>query len=169
MSQTIRLATLPLELCRWLRSEKRTKVHPKPLGWLQTAEAQESLKLDSDEALQVDQVLAFSQALIFDPLLVDPFDSALVYFLAVLSIDPLTKRLHTATSYSYQLARVVYCMQVIRVKVLLPAAAQERQGRAKQKRFLGQRKIFLADGSLTLISTMISLLAYANTGWEPGL
>ncbi|KAI9825135.1 MAG: hypothetical protein M1819_000593 [Sarea resinae] len=127
-----RLATLPLELCRWLRSEKRTKAclicyclrvfahrtfaaHA-PDARLKDADellhltaeqnerlqaVWESLELDSDKALQVDQVLAFSQALIFDPLLVDPFDSALVHFLAVLSIDPLTERLHTATSYSY--------------------------------------------------------------------
>jgi hypothetical protein len=106
------------------------------------------------------------------------FDSALVHFLAVLGIDAKMGRLRTANHYSYVLAGMVYCVWVLGAKILLPSQDREQQGDPERQRFLQMRRDFLADGSYSAMSTMLSLLAYSkfialNTGnagsiqWEP--
>jgi hypothetical protein len=49
---------------------------------------------------------------------------------------------------------------VLRVKKLLPAAECDEQTKDDCNRFLEMRKKHLADGSYSLMSEMISLLAY---------
>lgn len=99
------------------------------------------------------------------------FSSGLIHFLAVLGIDEDNNRLRRAVDYSYMLAGMVYNIRVLGAELLLPAAKREQQiddldGR---EAFLEQRRRFLADGTGTPMSIMISLLAYGkyvamNTG-----
>jgi hypothetical protein len=88
--------------------------------------------------------------------------SGSVQFLAVLGIDAETKRLRRAKNYSYMLARMVYCVRVLGVEKLLPAAGRDEQGDDDRDRFLDMRKKYLADGSYSPMSEMISLLAYSK-------
>jgi hypothetical protein len=88
--------------------------------------------------------------------------SGSVQFLVVLGIDAETKRLRRAKNYSYMLARMVYCVRVLGVEKLLPAAGRDEQGDDDRDRFLDMRKKYLADGSYSPMSEMISLLAYSK-------
>ena len=83
-------------------------------------------------------------------------------FLAVLGIDTETKRLRSAKNYSYMLAGMVYCVRVLGVEKLLPAAGRDEQTEDERDRFLDMRKKYLADGSYSPMSEMISLLAYSK-------
>jgi superfamily II DNA helicase RecQ len=85
-----------------------------------------------------------------------------VQFLAVLGIDVETKRLRTAKNYSYMLAGIVYCVRVLGVEKLLPAAGRNDQTEEDRDKFLDTRKKYLADGSYSPMSEMISLLAYSK-------
>ncbi|KAF2179191.1 hypothetical protein K469DRAFT_801490, partial [Zopfia rhizophila CBS 207.26] len=60
------------------------------------------------------------------------------------------------------LARVVYYTRVIVFKALLPSTEREKQREADQKGFLQKRKNYLADGSYSPMSEMLSLLAYGK-------
>lgn len=121
------------------------------------------LTLDGrDEGAHVDALLAVLAAFIFEPIVHTVFDSGLVHFLAVLGIDAEMDRLRTAKNYSYMLAGVVYCVRVIGVEALLPAGERDEQGVEERERFLEKRRQFLADGSYSPMSEMISLLAYGK-------
>jgi hypothetical protein len=80
--------------------------------------------------------------------------SGSVQFLAVLGIDAETKRLRRAKNYSYMLARMVYCVRVLGVEKLLPAAGRDEQGDDDRDRFLDMRKKYLADGSYSPMSRL---------------
>ena len=110
----------------------------------------------------IEQVLQLSASFIFQSISNNPFDSGLVHFLAVLGIDEDLKRLRTANDFSFMLAGVVYCVRVLAVESLLPSAEREEQGDTERMGFLNKRKQFLADGSFSPMSTMISLLAYGK-------
>ncbi|TKA55283.1 hypothetical protein B0A49_12685, partial [Cryomyces minteri] len=116
-----------------------------------------------DEQTQVEKMLELSGSFIFQTVGDRPFSSALIHFLAVLGIDEEMNRLRTAGDFSYMLAGVVYCTRVIAAEVLLPSADREKQDNAERKRFLRERRRFLADGSYSPMSTMISLLAYGKS------
>jgi superfamily II DNA helicase RecQ len=88
--------------------------------------------------------------------------SGLVQFLAVLGIDTETKRLRTAKNYSYMLAGLVYCVRVLGAEKLLPAVGRESQTEEDRDKFLEMRRKYLADGSYSPMSEMISLLAYGK-------
>jgi hypothetical protein len=83
-------------------------------------------------------------------------------YLAVLGIDTQINRLRTTKNYSYILAGVTYCTRVLAVEKLLPAAEREEQTEEERDRFLDMRKKYLADGSYSPMSVMISLLAYGK-------
>ena len=51
---------------------------------------------------------------------------------------------------------------MLRVKKLLPVAGRDKQTEDKCDRFLDMRKKYLADGSYSPMSEMISLLAYSK-------
>ena len=91
-----------------------------------------------------------------------PFSSGLVHFLAVLGIDSDTNRLRTAKNYSYMLAGVVYCMRMLSVEKLLPSACRDEQTDKDRERFLEHREKYLADGSYSPMSEVLSLLAYGK-------
>ena len=92
----------------------------------------------------------------------DKFSSGLVQYLAVLGIDTQTNRLRTAKNFSYMLASVVYCVRVLAAEKILPAAERNNQTEEDCERFLEMRKQYLADGLYSLISIMLSLLAYSK-------
>ncbi|KAB2099620.1 hypothetical protein AG0111_0g12033 [Alternaria gaisen] len=92
----------------------------------------------------------------------DEFSSGLVQYLAVLGIDTQTNRLRTAKNFSYMLAGVVYCVRVLAVEKVLPAAERNDQTEEDRERFLAMRRQYLADGSYSPMSIMLSLLAYGK-------
>ncbi|KAL2350057.1 hypothetical protein BJ546DRAFT_810284, partial [Cryomyces antarcticus] len=122
----------------------------------------QSLALD-DEEMQVEKMLELLSSFIFQTVGDRPFSSPLVHFLAVLGIDEEMNRLRTADNYSYMLVGVVYCVRALGVEGLLPSAQRDEQGETERKRFLRKRRDFLADGSYSPMSTMISLLAYSKS------
>jgi hypothetical protein len=81
----------------------------------------ESLEGD-DEEEQLSALLDVLASFILVSVGDQPFRSGLVHFLAVLGIDAETDRLRTAKNYTYMLAGVVYCMRLLGVEKLLPAA-----------------------------------------------
>jgi hypothetical protein len=60
------------------------------------------------------------------------------------------------------LAGIVYYVRVLGVEKLLPTAGRNNQTEEDRDKFLDTRKKYLADGSYSLISEMISLLAYSK-------
>jgi len=138
-------------LFRWQARQKRL-----------AKELWHSLQTGEDEKGLTEQVLQLSAAFIFQSVGSDPFDSGLIHFLAVLGIDEDLKRLRTANDFSFMLAGVVYCTRVLAAESLLPSAARAEQGDAERTGFLNRRKQFLADGSFSPMSTMLSLLAYSK-------
>jgi hypothetical protein len=107
-------------------------------------------------------VLDFSQSFIFHKVYHKPFESPMLHFMAVLGIDEENNRLKEANDYSYMLAGLVYCTRVIGLERLLPSKNRQQQADADYEMFLQQRRQFLADGSMSVASNMISLLAYGK-------
>ena len=71
-------------------------------------------------------------------------------------------RLRLAPQYSYMLAGVVYYTRVLAIEALLPSTRRQSQGVEDRERFLRTRREFLADGSYSPMSEMLSLLAYGK-------
>jgi hypothetical protein len=92
----------------------------------------------------------------------DEFSSGLMQYLTVLGIDMQMNRLRTAKNYLYMLAGVAYCTWVLAVEKILPAAGCDNQTEEDCDQFLDMRKKYLADGLYSLMSAMISLLAYGK-------
>jgi hypothetical protein len=81
--------------------------------------------LDSgDRAAQKDILLDSLNSFILTSYGNVALSSGLIQFLAVLGIDVETKRLRTAKNYSYLLVGIVYCVRVLGVEKLLPAAGR---------------------------------------------
>jgi superfamily II DNA or RNA helicase len=121
------------------------------------------LMLDgSDRAAQMGALLQSLSSFVMTSYGNDELSSGLVQYLAVLGIDTETKRLRTAKNYSYMLAGMVYCIRVLAVESILPAAGRDDQTEEDRDRFLEMRKKYLADGSYSPMSVTISLLAYGK-------
>ncbi|KAG6312482.1 hypothetical protein E4U22_001786, partial [Claviceps purpurea] len=60
------------------------------------------------------------------------------------------------------LAGLVYCVWVISLELLLPCKDRALQGGPEIQNFFEQRKEYLQDGSMSVLSCMISLLAYGK-------
>jgi hypothetical protein len=113
----------------------------------------------SDQAAQMEALLPSLASFIFVKYPREALSCRLVQFLTVIGIDGDMGRLHTAKNYSFMLAGLVYCMQVLGLETLLPADGRDRQTKANHNNFVDMRKKYLADGSLSPISEMINLLA----------
>jgi len=107
-------------------------------------------------------VLELMESFIFITTGNDPFSSGLIIFTAVLGIDAEMNRLRTAKNYSYMLAGIVYCTRLLAVEAILPSQERETQGEEERELFLRRRKDFLADGTFSPMSEMLSLLAYGK-------
>jgi len=86
----------------------------------------------------------------------------LLYFLAILGINSEIDCLQIAKNYLYMLASVVYCVRVLAIEKLLSAAQRDKQIDKNYDRFLVKRQKFLTNGLYSLISKIISLLAYSK-------
>ena len=62
------------------------------------------------------------------------------------------------------LAGVVYDVRILAAEILLPSSQRDEQVQdpSRREQFLAQRAQYLADGTSTSMSTMISLLAYGK-------
>ncbi|KAK3615740.1 hypothetical protein LTR22_027322 [Elasticomyces elasticus] len=124
---------------------------------------QQSVEAAWEDQVQLKALLAWYESVIFQRVRGDPFTSALLHFLAVLWIDETTFRLRLANDFSYMLDGVVYCTRVLGVEVILPFDARETQADADDERFRQQRDEYLADGTYSVVSKMLSLLAYGKS------
>jgi superfamily II DNA helicase RecQ len=122
----------------------------------------ESIESGWGEKAQLDALLRFYELLIFQRVRGDTFKSAILHFLAVLSIDEETRRLRAANDFSYMLAGIVYCIRVIAAEVILPSAEREDQDDEDDKRFKEARDEWLVDGGYSVMSKALSLLAYGK-------
>jgi hypothetical protein len=117
---------------------------------------------NSDAAAQTNALLNSLASFVLTGYGSDEFSSGLVQYLAVLGIDTQTNRLRTAKNFSYMLAGVVYCVRVLAAEKILPAAERNDQTEEDRERFLAMRRQYLADGSYSPMSIMLSLLAYGK-------
>jgi hypothetical protein len=60
------------------------------------------------------------------------------------------------------LAGVVYYMRVLAVEIILPSTEREDQDEEDDKRFRQVRGEYLADGSYSIMSKMLSMLTYGK-------
>ena len=104
----------------------------------------------------------FIQAVIYQNVRGDNFCSPMLHFLAVLGIDEEMGRLREANDFSYVLAGIVYCVRVLTVEDILPSISRQSQSEEDDERFLRLRLKHLANGGFSLISKMLSLLAYSK-------
>jgi superfamily II DNA helicase RecQ len=123
----------------------------------------ESIENGWDEKSQLDALLEFYESLIFQHVRGDTFKSAILHFLAVLGIDEETRRLRQANDFSYMLAGIVYCIRVIAVEIILPSEEREDQDDEDDERFKQTRDRFLADGTYSVMSKALSILAYGKS------
>ena len=137
-------------LFRWQRRQKQLAVE-----LLQSLDGN-----DADD--HVEKMLRLSASFVLESVGDEPFSSGLVHFLAVLGIDAEMGRLLTAVDFSYMLAGFVYCVRLIAVETLLPAAQRSEQGDAERDGFLQARLQFLADGSYSPTGAMLNMLAYGK-------
>ena len=123
----------------------------------------DSLRSGSDgESTQLEAMLQYCKAFVFQRIWGSPFESGLVHFIAVLGIDDDQARLRQAHNFSYMLAGLVYDVRVLAAEVLLPVGGRSDQGEAAVRGFLEQRRDFLVDGCYAPMSQMLSLLAYGK-------
>ena len=119
--------------------------------------------LDSgDRGAQMEALLKSISSFIFTTYHPVALSTGLVQFLAVLGIDPDMVRLRAAKNYSYMLAGVVYCTRVIAAETLLPGSQRSTQTEQDLDHFVEMRHKYLADGTFTPMSAMLSLLAYGK-------
>ncbi|KAG9977930.1 hypothetical protein KCU98_g9749, partial [Aureobasidium melanogenum] len=111
---------------------------------------------------QIPAMVELSRALLFKKVWNDRFDSALIHFMAVMGIDETNARLRDGNDYSYMIAGLVYVSRIVAAEALLPSLDRENQGEADFEAFLEQRKESLADGSMSVMGEMLSLLAYGK-------
>ncbi|KAF1934835.1 hypothetical protein EJ02DRAFT_322735, partial [Clathrospora elynae] len=95
---------------------------------------------NGDRAAQMDDLLDSLCSFLLTSYGNKALSSGLVQFLAVLGIDTERKRLRAAKNYSYMLAGIVYCVRVLGVEKLLPAAGRDEQTEDDRDRFLDMRK-----------------------------
>jgi superfamily II DNA helicase RecQ len=107
-------------------------------------------------------LLDLSATFIFQKVYHQPFESPMLHFMAILGIDAENNRLRTGNDYSYMLAGLLYCTRVVGLELMLPSNRRTTQGVPEFDAFLEKRKQFLADGSMSAVSNMISLLAYGK-------
>ena len=61
------------------------------------------------------------------------------------------------------LAGIVYCIRVIAAEIILPSEEREDQDDKDNKQFKQTRDNFLADGTYSMISKALSILAYGKS------
>jgi hypothetical protein len=90
------------------------------------------------------------------------FKSAILHFLAMLRIDKEINQLRQANDFLYMLASVIYCVRVLAIEIILLSTERDDQNEEDDKRFRQVRGEYLANGSYSVISKMLSMLAYGK-------
>ena len=90
------------------------------------------------------------------------FSSRLIYFLTILGINSNINYLYIVKNYLYILAGVVYYIRVLSVEKLLLSTCYNKQTNKNYKYFLEYREKYLANSLYSLISKVLSLLAYSK-------
>lgn len=111
---------------------------------------------------QLEAMQRFLQSVLRQTVRGRKFESPMLHFLAVFSIDEESGRLREANDFSYMLAGIVYCVRVLMVEDILPAASRDVQSAEDDAAFLKLRRKHLADGGFSPMSKMLSLLAYGK-------
>ncbi|CAD0011788.1 unnamed protein product [Aureobasidium pullulans] len=111
---------------------------------------------------QIPAMVELCKVLLFRKVWNDRFDSAMIHFMAVMGIDETNARLRDGNDYSYMIAGLVYVSRLVAAEALLPSLERENQGEAEFEAFLERRKEFFADGSMSVMAEMLSLLAYGK-------
>ncbi|THZ70555.1 hypothetical protein D6C84_10424 [Aureobasidium pullulans] len=111
---------------------------------------------------QIPAIVELCKVLLFRKVWNDRFDSAVIHFMAVMGIDETNARLRDGNDYSYMIAGLVYVSRLVAAEALLPSLERENQGEAEFEAFLERRKEFFADGSMSVMAEMLSLLAYGK-------
>ncbi|KAG9886428.1 hypothetical protein KCU98_g17623, partial [Aureobasidium melanogenum] len=117
----------------------------------------------SVEDEQIPAMVELCKVLLFKKVWNNRFESAVIHFMAVMGIDETNARLRDGNDYSYMIAGLVYVSRIVTAEALLPSLDRENQGEVEFQAFLEQRKEFLADGSMSVMADMLSLLAYGKT------
>jgi hypothetical protein len=124
----------------------------------------ESLESREDEDTQVQKMSMLIMSMILQSLKgYDRFDSPMIYFVAVLGIVEDENRLRRGDEYLYMLAGFMYCVRVLFVEYILPAATRAEQTAEDIDRFLELRKKYLVVGSYSPCSFLIKMLGYGKT------
>lgn len=77
------------------------------------------------------KILNLLESFIFQIVDNELFHSLFVHFLAVLKIDEQMSWLQTADNYLFMLIKMIYCVQMLRVKILMLFNQQKHQGEMK--------------------------------------
>jgi len=124
---------------------------------------QESITYGWIDGAQQEALLQWYESIIFQHVRGETFKSVVLHFLAVLGIHEEEFRLRQANDFSYMLAGVVYCTRVLGAEIILPARERDEQDEADDKRFRQSRDEHLSDGTFSVMSKMLSLLAYGKS------
>ncbi|KAG6124944.1 hypothetical protein E4U38_008030 [Claviceps purpurea] len=104
--------------------------------------------------------MEFSRCVVIQNVCDSDFANPVIHFMAVLGIHANRGTLREDQDYSPILAGLVYCVRVISLELLLPFKGL--RGIPEIQNFRDQRRTYLQDGSMGLLSALISLLAYAK-------
>ena len=121
-----------------------------------------SIKSSQGEKAQLDALLKFYNSLIFQHVQADTFQSVIMHFLAILSINTQVRQLRLVNDFSYVLAGVLYCIHMIIVEAILLLDKQEYQNDSNNECFKQTRDMFLVDSMYSMVSKLLSLLIYSK-------
>ena len=90
----------------------------------------------NDDKTWVLRILTLFNSFIFQTADDELFCSLLIYFLMMLDIDEKMNQLQRADNFSFMLTKVIYCVWVLKMKILLSFSQQKHQSKTEQKHFL---------------------------------
>ncbi|KAG5912626.1 hypothetical protein E4U61_000303, partial [Claviceps capensis] len=108
-----------------------------------------------------ESILAFCRCVVIQHVCDADFANPVIHFMAILGIHANRGTLREAQDYSFILAGLVYCVRVISLELLLPSKGL--RGIPEIQNFFDKRRQYLQDGSMGLLPSLISLLAYAKS------
>ena len=117
---------------------------------------------NNSQKAQLEVLLTILILFIFKSIGNQLFSSRLIYFLTILGINTKVDYLYIAKNYLYILTSIVYYIRVFTIEKLLLVAYYNEQIDKNQELFLYVRDKYLANSLYSLISKVISLLAYSK-------
>ncbi|CAD0055259.1 unnamed protein product [Aureobasidium pullulans] len=111
---------------------------------------------------QIPAMVELCKVLLFRKVWNDRFDSAMIHFMAVMGIDETNARLRDGNDYSYMIAGLVYVSRLVAARGFAPVARAREPRRGRVRSVSRAEKEFFADGSMSVMAEMLSLLAYGK-------